>query len=97
MLKRLIRWLWPQEAPATHEGRRERYVTPSELEEALTSLQKRLDWEMNEWHEKFSTLHARLAKRQQRLAGTTGQPIVESEPPTPPRPSVLNYRKPWSV
>lgn len=66
------------------------------VEERLTKQQQQFEWEMGEWYDKFSTLHARSAKRQQRSSknGDAPTPQMDSDGP---RPSVLNYRKPWSV
>lgn len=58
----------PKEAAKKQERRSERYVTADDLEERLKDFQKEQKWVLDEWHDKFSTLHARLAKRQQRAA-----------------------------
>lgn len=68
MLKALVRWLWPQEAAPTRKGHSTSYLTSEELEERLGEFSKQHEWLLNEWYEKFSTLHARLAKRAQRDA-----------------------------
>lgn len=97
MLKALARFILRNDAPPTPERRSERFVTPSELDEALAKMQKELEWELTEWHEKFSTLHARLAKRAQRANGAAGHPIPTEQLEQQPRPSVLHHRRPGSV
>lgn len=74
------------------------YVTRSELSEALQAFSRDHEFEMNEWYEKFATLHARLSKRVKR----------EQQVPPPQlglaqgggsedRPSIIHHRKLGSV
>lgn len=87
----------PRELPRRETDPERTYVTPEQLEAALAKVTKDADWLLNEWHEKFSTLHARLSKRAKRaepeLQLTNGHDVGQEEP----LPSVLRYRKPWSV
>lgn len=67
----------PEEAAPKQKGRSERFVTHEQLEERLEEEAKRMQWANEEWHEKFSTLHARLAKRVKR--SEKPEPEVEEE------------------
>lgn len=97
MLKALARWILRNDAPATEKGRREHFVTPDELSTALQKLEKRIEWELGEWYDKFSALHARAEKRAQREAKKNGNGRVAGgvieEPAAPQLPSVLAYRR----
>lgn len=73
------------------------FLTSEQLEKRLEGFQKDADWMLNEWHEKFSTLHARLTKRVQRSQGPPEREPRPNGPSAEPLPSVLHYRKPWSV
>lgn len=91
MLKAFWNWLWPKDTPATSKRHSDRYVTHDQLELALADATKELNYEWNEWYEKFNALHLRLSKRdKRRLAVNNSQPeeFVE-EPPV----SVLAYRR----
>ena len=101
MLKAFIRWLWPQDAVKRNEDTAERYITRAEFDRELEAFRKEADWLFDEWHTKFSTLHARLTKATQRRKLDT---TAESPSPTdgsgegpPPLPSALAFRRPWSV
>jgi len=97
VLKALVsRWLGIEAAPKQKE-RREVYCTPEQVEEIVQEGLKAFEFEMNEWHEKFSTLHARLSKRVKREAQGQTNGAAERAAETEPLPSVLNYRRPWSV
>jgi len=96
MLKALIRWLWPQEAPQTLVGRIPDHVSHQELEERLKTFQQQTEWMMDEWYEKFSTLHARAEKRVNRDRKNQEQPAPRPDQLNQPL-SVLSFRKPWSV
>lgn len=85
----------PQEAPKKQERRNAEYVTAEQLEERLAKFAKAQEWEMDEWYEKFSTLHARLAKRQQRQRKQEEQEEFELE--EEPAPSVVHLRRLGSV
>lgn len=63
MLKALVRWLWPTDAPATRKGRDGEHVTREQVQEMIEDSAKDLVYEWNEWYEKFDKLHLRLAKR----------------------------------
>lgn len=97
MLKALWRKLWPQDAvttqPVTHPSVQD-WVSRAEFDAAIQKLEQRIEWDLSEWYDKFSTLHARTAKRQQRAHQQNGK-SVEQEPQEV-RPSVLHHRKPWS-
>ena len=105
MLKAWIRRFLSLDAPPTLPGRIPQWVTRDELDERLDAERKRSEWELNEWYEKFSTLHARLTKRVQRashsdgaaVAASPNEPEGERSRDTRPLPSALTYRKPWSV
>lgn len=100
MLKALGRWLLREDAPKTQPQLVERvvervkFVTPDELDAALKKFEERFEWEMSEWYDKFSTLHARASKRQQREQ----QPrVAGSQPVEGTVPSVLHHRRLGSV
>lgn len=90
MLKALIRWLWPQDAEKTQSVRQERYVTPEQLELALEKYAREQEFEMNEWYDKFNTLHLRLTKREQRKAKAVEQEQPEDEQIAP---SIIHLRR----
>lgn len=108
MLKALARWILRHEAPATQEGHidasdleakirrlvaREFERTQEEVQAQIKKLSDQIEWELGEWYEKFSTLHARTAKRAQREGKpVNGAPDAKAQP----LPSVLHFRKPWS-
>ncbi len=96
MLKALARYILRGEPEKTQQLPPQlvgNSVSREEFDAAIQRLEQRIEWDLSEWYDKFSTLHARTAKRQQR-----GKQQQELEIPEPePRPSVLNYRKPWSV
>lgn len=81
---RVLKWLrlvfGRREPPATLAEPSDRYITVREFEARISEELERFDWKRDEWHEKFSTLHARLAKRvkqqeeQQEPAQQSGQP-----------------------
>jgi BMFP domain-containing protein YqiC len=96
MLKALARYILRQEPEKTQPQRTASVVdsvSREEFDAAIQKLEQRIEWDLSEWYDKFSTLHARTAKRSQRAQ--QAQPELPMEPT--PRPSVLNYRKPWSV
>ena len=101
MLKALARYILRGEASQTEARPNNNYVSQEQLELALEKFEQRTEWELNEWYDKFSTLHARAEKRVNRDArkngaaspGSQRAPQVEDDP----RPSVLALRKPWSV
>lgn len=96
MLKALVRWLWPPEAPRTQAEPVAAYITRDEFEREMRKFEERTEFEMGEWYDKFSTLHARTEKRvnRDRKDKGNGAAVVEQ---SLERPSVLAYRKPWSV
>lgn len=96
MLKALVRWLWPPEAPRTLDRPTERYVTPEQLAEELKKFEQQTEWMMDEWYEKFSTLHARAEKRVNRDKQNRRQ-AGEAVEQAPGRVSALQFRKPWSA
>jgi len=101
MLKALARYILREERVPTQHGHTANCVSREELQKALDDFEKRTEWELGEWYDKFSTLHARAEKRVNREArkngaaspGSQRAPQVEDDP----RPSVLALRKPWSV
>jgi len=101
MLKALARWILRGEAIPTHHGHTTNCVSREELQKALDDFEKRTEWELGEWYDKFSTLHARAEKRVNREARKQGRapgaPNGHAEEVESPRPSVLALRKPWSV
>lgn len=96
-LLREYRSAQPQKAakptPKRHEPE---YVTHEQLKEALEEVTKDLNYEWNEWYEKFDKLHLRLAKRADREKKRAEQQLDGFEE-TEPRPSVLNFRRLGSV
>lgn len=94
MLKALWRYLWPLEAEKPQKGHSERYVTPEQLELALEKYAKAQEFELNEWYDKFNTLHLRLTKRDKRKATAVEQEVQEEESSVP---SVIHLRRFGSV
>lgn len=91
MLKAFWGWLWPKDAPQTSSRHREKYVTPEQLELALAEATKELNYEWNEWYEKFNALHLRLSKRDKRRLAVNNEQSAEFEEEAPV--SVLSYRR----
>jgi len=96
MLKAFLRWLWPPEAQQTLDRLTAQYVTTAELEDRLKQFEKETEWMMDEWYEKFSTLHARAEKRVNRDKKNRAErgEVVEEEPQ---RVSALMFRRPGSA
>lgn len=94
MLNWLRRLLAPPQPAPTLRGD---YVTREELEKALEAVMRDAEFELNEWHEKFATLHARLSKRVKRDQAAV--PVINGHAEvSPARPSILHLpRKPWSI
>ena len=91
MLKAFWYWLWPKEAPKTRAGREKDFVTHEQLELALETATKELEYEWNEWYEKFNTLHLRLSKREKRVSQGNNGAVQQIEEQSPP--SVLAFRR----
>lgn len=64
-------------------------VTQEQLELFKKDIDQRTEWVLNEWYEKFSTLHARLSKRASRAAGAPPPPVDQVDN----QPSVLQFRR----
>jgi len=83
----------------TDRGQHADCATVDDFERWAKKFKAETDWELNEWYEKLSTLHDRIAKRINR-AQKSG---VMNEGPSAPidkreeQVSVLAHRKPWSV
>jgi len=90
MLLRLLRWLIGTPSTQTPSGPSGDYVKRDELEAIVKGLEQRTEWVLDEWYEKFQTLHARLSKRASRAA-QSAPPAMQSEPE--PQPSVLQFRR----
>lgn len=87
-----------KEPAAPQGGHSAEYVTLALLEERLSEHTKRAEWLLDEWYEKFSTLHARLAKRQQRAKKEQEEePILSLEDGRKHPRSALPYRRLGSV
>lgn len=101
MLKTLWRWLWPQDATKTQPSSPQLeldFVSRAEFESEIQKLNQRIEWDLSEWYDKFSTLHARAAKRVQRQQNGNGVEQVEQQPQQQGPSSILHVkRKPWSV
>lgn len=95
MLKALIRWLWPSEPPRTLPGPNPGFVTHAELEAIIAKFEQRTEFELGEWFDKFSALHARTEKRVNRDRAKQGNG-VERVDETARTIGVLALRKPWS-
>jgi len=95
VLLALWRWLWPLEAQPTQNGRRNDYVTREQLELALEESSKESEFMLNEWYEKFNTLHLRLSKRVKREAQNGPPQLVEDQKQG--RPSIAHLRRLGSV
>jgi hypothetical protein len=80
-----------------------KYVTRAEFEREIERVQQDADYLFNEWHEKFSTLHARLTKRAKRDTvplmqnGDSQRENGQRELPASPLPSALPFRRHGSV
>lgn len=96
MLKALVRWLWPPEAPRTQTEPVRDFITREELELALRKFEERTEFEFGEWYDKFSALHARAEKRVNREKRNGGEPPNRVEQ-NDRAVSALQFRKPWSV
>lgn len=96
MLKALARYILRDEAPRTPPGPNPSYVTRDELEAIIAKFEQRTEFELGEWFDKFSALHARTEKRVNRDRTNKGNGAVQVEQPQQ-RPSILSFRKPWSV
>lgn len=92
MLFAFLRWLIGSPAPKTHKRQERDYVTREQLDEIMGEYSKKTEWVLDEWYEKFNTLHARLAKRAQRAAPPPPANGVEQEEQTQ-LPSVLQFRR----
>jgi len=101
MLKALFRYLWPAE-PEKSQPRAEQLsldlVTRAEFDAAIQKIEQRVEWDLSEWYDKFSTLHARAAKRVQ-SQGKHDHGVRQEQQAEPTGPaSILHHRrKPWSV
>ena len=96
MLKALVRWLWPVEAPRTPSGHNPDYVTRAELAAEIAKFEQRTEFELGEWYDKFSALHARAEKRVNRDKRNRDEPTPRADQLNQPL-SALAFRKPWSV
>jgi len=106
LLKALARYLLRNDAPQTLPGPTAapvapvgpppNYVTRDELDGILAKFEQRTEFELGEWFDKFSALHARTEKRVNRDRANKGNGPAQVEQPAP-LPSILSLRKPWSV
>jgi len=96
MLKALVRWLWPVEAPRTPSGHNPDAITRAEVEQLIAKFEQRTEFELGEWYDKFSALHARAEKRVNRDKRNRDEPTARPDQLNQPL-SVLSFRKPWSV
>jgi len=96
MLKALVRWLWPVDTSRTPPGHNPDYVTRTELDAIIAKFEQRTEFELGEWFDKFSALHARAEKRVNRDKRNRDEPNVRPDQLNQPL-SVLSFRKPWSV
>jgi hypothetical protein len=62
----------------------------------MAKFEQRQEFEMGEWFDKFSALHARTEKRVQRDQAKQRNGVAHPEQPAQ-MPSALAHRKPWSV
>ena len=85
------------EAKPTRKGREADYVTREELSAAIEDATKDLNYEWNEWYEKFDKLHLRLAKRAARAEKQQEAQQEEIFDDGQPSLSVLNFRRVGSV
>lgn len=67
-------------------------VTRDEIEARFKDYEQRTQWLLDEWYEKFNTLHARLAKRAARAAPPPPPNGVDQDEQQP-LPSVLQFRR----
>lgn len=79
-------------------GRNDDYVTREELNEALETASRESEYALNEWYEKFSTLHSRLSKRVKRDAAIPPpQLALAHDEPEGGASPVLRHRRVSSV
>lgn len=98
MLKAVARWILRNDTEPKRKGRAPDFVSHEELKMLLEEHMKDITYEWNEWYEKFDKLHLRLARRAQRAAESQQElPLSRNGNGDHPAPSVLNYRRPWSV
>lgn len=73
-------------------------MTHEEMSDLLVAFRRDVEFDMNEWYEKFSTLHARLTKRVKRAADAPTVVNGHDADPPPQRKSILHVRRsPWSI
>lgn len=95
MLLAFFRRLLIGDTVKTRADKAVEYVTTEQLELALENHARDLEYEWNEWYEKFSKLHLRLSKRADRERKQQEAQVEEYE--ESPRTTALHYRRPWSV
>lgn len=96
MLRAFARWILREEATPTRKRHVEPDVSREMVEAMLEEHMKQVNYEWNEWYEKFDKLHLRLAKRAARDAAKN-QPLAPLEEIPQSRPSALHFRRPGSV
>lgn len=96
MIVRFLRWLIGIPS-ATHADPADGPLERREFAARLEEFEKRTQWVLDEWYEKFSTLHARSAKQVKRAQQEIPVPPNGTSASSAERPSALSYRKPWSV
>jgi hypothetical protein len=96
VLKALIRWLWPPEPSRNPPGPSLDLISRAEFQAELAKFEQRTEFELGEWFDKFSALHARTEKRVNRDRKNNGNGVGQVEHP-PEKLSALSFRKPWSV
>lgn len=84
----------PKDAHQTREVPVGDFVTRDEMDAAIAKNSEQLEFEWNEWYEKFKNLHLRLSKRDKRKAVDQELPEIDEDAP---RPSVLAFRRTGSV
>jgi len=87
----------PQDAKPKRKRHEEEFVTREEMDEAIAENSKQLEFEWNEWYEKFDKLHLRLSKRAKRAAQGGEQEVEQPSLDVGDRPSVLQFRRIGSV
>lgn len=99
MLKALARYILRKDAEKTVPTPKAASVSPEDLHKEIQRLEQKIEWELGEWYDKFSALHARAEKRAQRelkkQPNGNGNPVV-GEQPEVRKSVVLANRRAWS-
>lgn len=99
MLLAFFQRLFAAAPSRTSPGQDRDFLTREDFDRWTKKFEQETEWELNEWYEKLSTLHDRIAKRHNRALQAQAKiegpsAALDSENS---KVSVLAHRKPWSV